>query len=152
MSHLDRWAAQTAKITRAKKPLTPEAKVMKAVVTYLKVLKAKGIIEKYERHTVGVLQNYVGTPIRVGVRGHSDIVCDLPGTPVRVFLEVKRADWKAPKSGAAYDHFIEQKNFIDSQRAKGHFGGFVTSALEVAEVFRQAGFTVPQPPQRGVIR
>ena len=69
----------------------------------------------------------------MSTKGVSDIIGILPDGRF-LAIEVKKEGWQPPKPGTkAYEHFMEQKKFIDTIRRNGGVGFFANCVDHVID-------------------
>jgi len=139
-------------LDRPKKPKapTPEAKIQKALVEYLKCLPW---VVRVTRHNVGQAwmganpkTGFRGRPVYFAERGHSDLSVEIAGDPRIVWIETK-APGARPSGKKQQEHWAEQEAFLARKRASGH-PAFMCSAGEIlrTELLR-AGLAAPSIPE-----
>ena len=112
---------------------TPEGKLQKALVEYLKLLPW---VAKLNRHNVGMAwmggnakTGYQGRPVKFCENGHSDLSVEVKGSPIVVWIETK-APGARPSGAKGRAHWAEQEAFLDRKRSAGH-PAFFCSAGEI---------------------
>lgn len=131
--------------TKRKGP-TPEAKMQKALIEYLKLLPW---VAKINRHNVGQAwmganpkTGYRGRPVRFCERGHSDLSIEVTGSPIVVWIETK-APGARPSGKAQQDHWHEQEAFLIRKRSSGHLAFFCSAGEILRGELTRAGLAAP---------
>jgi hypothetical protein len=117
--------------SKKRKSPTPESKLQKALIEYLKLLPW---VSKVNRHNVGMSwmgasQFSKGRPVYFSERGHSDLSIEIKGDPRIVWIETK-APGARPSGAKQRAHWDEQEAFLARKRASGH-PAFFCSAGEI---------------------
>lgn len=107
-----------------------ESAVMKEIM-----LAAPAMGARLLRNNTGTLQDTRGGFVHYGVGGNggADLIgwCDVGGHAIFIAVEVKRSDWREPKSGKEFERWERQKRFID---AVANAGGISCLARSVEDV------------------
>lgn len=125
---------------------TPEAKLQKALIEYLKLLPW---VAKLNRHNVGMAwmggnakTGYQGRPVKFCENGHSDLSVEVKGSPIVVWIETK-APGARPSGKRQQAHWAEQEAFLARKRESGH-PAFMCSAGEILRTqLLAAGLAAP---------
>ena len=117
--------------SKKRKGPTPESKLQKALIEYLKLLPW---VAKINRHNVGMSwfgasQYTKGRPVYFSEKGHSDLSIEIKGAPQIVWIETK-APGARPSGAKQRAHWEEQEAFLVRKRASGH-PAFFCSAGEI---------------------
>lgn len=132
--------------SRKRKGPTPENKLQKALIEYLKLLPW---VAKVNRHNVGQAwmggnpqQGYRGRPVYFSERGHSDLSVEIKGDPRIVWIETK-APGARPSGAKQRVHWDEQEAFLARKRASGHLGFFCSAGEILRTELQRAGLQAP---------
>ena len=129
---------------------TPEGKMQKALVEYLKLLPW---VAKLNRHNVGFAwmgQNaetaYRGRPVKFCENGHSDLSVEVKASPIVVWIETK-APGARPSGAKQKAHWEDQEKFLARKRASGHPAFFCAAGEVLRTELRRAGLVAPSIPE-----
>ena len=130
-------------IRKAKsKPPTPETKERRLQIAYLK--RCGLPVRQVAIQKVGKA-NFGPRPVYFGEKGMSDLRCDLVGTPVQVYVEVKAPGCMEPKSKKDREHYAEQLAYLAKKRQDGHVALMADNVFLIHQALLGAGFTVKNP-------
>lgn len=131
---------------KSRKGPTPEAKMQKALVEYLKLLPW---VARVNRHNTGQAwmggnprMGYAGRPVYFGERGQSDLSVEVKGQPIVVWIETK-APGARPSGARQRAHWDEQEAFLARKRASGHPAFFCSAGEVLRTELRRAGLPAP---------
>jgi hypothetical protein len=135
--------------SRKRKGPTPESKLQKALIEYLKLLPW---VSKVNRHNVGQAwmggdgKNFRGRPVYFSERGHSDLSVEIKGDPRVIWIETK-APGARPSGAKQRAHWDEQEAFLARKRASGHPGFFCSAGEILRTELQRAGLPAPSITQ-----
>ena len=125
---------------------TPEGKLQKALIEYLKLLPW---VARLNRHNVGMAwmggnakTGYQGRPVKFCENGHSDLSVEVKGSPIVVWIETKAPGAK-PSGPKGRAHWAEQEAFLARKRASGHPAFFCSAGEILRTQLLHAGLAAP---------
>jgi len=128
---------------KAKGP-TPEAKIQKTLIEYLKLLPW---VAKINRHNVGMAwmgasKFSKGRPVKFCENGHSDLSVEVKGQNRVVWIETK-APGARPSGKSQQAHWAEQEAFLARKRNSGHPAFFCSAGEILRTELVRAGLAAP---------
>lgn len=129
---------------KKRKGPTPENKLQKALIEYLKLLPW---VAKLNRHNVGMAwmgasKFSKGRPVKFCENGHSDLSVEVKGSPIVVWIETK-APGARPSGAEGRAHWAEQEAFLARKRASGHPAFFCSAGEILRTQLLHAGLAAP---------